>query len=879
VSRSDVRELNLKFEPVNPVEQVPLGARDVEDCFTLFLGRLPQEEAARLLLQGELDSVLRELLESEEFLRQVLTPLMLREALPQERVTPAPAHRLIDWCQRRLPIGAGTRSMAGAARTWAQLLEVLLADADLVGVADRLANAQVDQLLRERVQNQPISKVRRSVVGAIDAASALEVRGWALDLCDKSTPVTLELYADNLFMGSITCAESRPDVKEAVGGEGLCGFHYRIPASRRAGLAGGRLLTAIDSVSRERIGTPVSVHAELTAGLDILGTTRGELVQLREILERIEARLPDLGRAASVPLEAYNEYWERFYRPAVDLQVQQRSSAAALSYRPLISVVLPIWNSQSRLLDKAIESVRSQTYDRWELIICDDASMPSDELRQLLDHHQRDPRVRLIEGQERGGIAVNTNRGLAAAGGDYIALLDHDDELAPEALFVVAGALQERRYGVVYSDEDRIEEDELGRTVHHTPFFKPAFDPDLLLSMNYICHLMVVRRDVMAATSGLRPQFDGAQDHDFLLRATAELAAEDIRHIPRILYHWRVTAGSVSRSPALAQTIQTNIVAVVQEHLNRQGLAAAAETHADPVGAARAFATRIRWRLPAEAPLVSIIIPTRDRLDLLRPCVDSVLRSAAHYPGAIEVLIVDNDSAEPATAAWLAEATDPRVRVLSFRGAFNWSAINNSAAREARGEVLIFLNNDTVVLTQDWCGELTANALRPDVGAVGARLLYADGTLQHAGVVLGVEGVAGHDSVGEAPEEGGYFGRSHLQRSALAVTGACLATRREVFERSGGFDATHLKVAFNDVDYCLRLRDTGYRIVYNPFAVLYHFESKSRGLDLSEAKLARRRAEAATFRGRWRLIVDTDPFYNPHFERFARPFDRLRSPP
>jgi len=341
-----------------------------------------------------------------------------------------------------------------------------------------------------------------------------------------------------------------------------------------------------------------------------------------------------------------------------------------------------------------------------------------------------------------------------------------------------------------------------------------------------------------------------------------------------------VTPGSVSRTPALALTIQENIVAVVQEHLARVAPGARAEAHSDLLGAARVFATRVRWPLPAAAPCVSIIIPTRDRLDLLRPCVEGILRSAPRYPGPLDLIVVDNDSAEAASREYLkALSESAQARVIPFRGPFNWSAINNHAARQARGEVLIFLNNDTVVLAEDWCAELTANALRPEVGAVGARLLYQDGTLQHAGVVLGVEGVAGHDSVGEAPERGGYFGRSHVQRSAAAVTGACLATRRELFEHIGGFDEIHLKVAFNDIDYCLRLARAGYRIVYNPFAVLYHFESKSRGYDLSESKVARNRAEAAAFRSRWRAIVDRDPYYNPHFERYARPFDRLGAPP
>jgi GT2 family glycosyltransferase len=255
--------------------------------------------------------------------------------------------------------------------------------------------------------------------------------------------------------------------------------------------------------------------------------------------------------------------------------------------------------------------------------------------------------------------------------------------------------------------------------------------------------------------------------------------------------------------------------------------------------------------------------------------------SVVTYPGEYEILLVDNDSAEPATLSYFASlSANPRIRLIRFRGPFNWSAINNAAARDAQGEVLIFINNDTVVLTKDWCVELVANALREDVGAVGARLLYADGTIQHAGVLLGIEGVAGHESVGDTPQSGGYFGRSQLLRSAGAVTGACLATRRAIFsEMDGGFDELTLQVAFNDVDYCMKVRKAGYRVVYNPFAVLYHFESKSRGREISEAQQTRHRAEAAAFRLRWKDAEIVDPYYNPHFERFARPFERLQPPP
>lgn len=858
----------------------PADARDVDEIFNLLLGRPPDADSLRLCIDADLRALAGEIMQSEEFRTAVLACVLLREPLPHARVAVSPPQRLLDWIQRRLPVGPASRRLAGAASSWLQLLEVLLADADFVASAPDLAAAQIDQVLRERIDALPFSKITRCVVGSIDSASAVEIRGWALDLCDREAPVTLELYADNLFIGAITCADSRPDVKEAMGGGGLCGFLFRVPAARSGLFAHGRQLIAVDSVSRVPVAAGTSIQADLTAGLDILSATRREVAQMREMLQRIEARLPDLGRLASVPLEAYGDYWDRFYRDAPDRLEAQRREAAAFGFSPLVSIVMPTWNGNLRLLDLAIESVAAQTYERWELIVCDDASSRSDEFDRFIRRHAADPRRRFVEGAERIGIAGNTNRGIAAATGEYIAFLDHDDELAPDALFAMVRALQERRYGLLYSDEDRIEENGLGRTVHHTPFFKPGFDGDLLLSMNYICHLVLVRRDVANAAGGLNARFDGAQDHDFLLRITETIEAADIRHIPRILYHWRVTPGSVSRTPDLALRIQDNIVAAVQEHLQRRGCAAIAETHADPWGAARPFAARVRWQLPASAPAVSVIIPTRDRLDLLRPCIDSLLRTADRYPGPLEILIVDNDSSDPATHEYFAAAAaSPLVRVTGYHGTFNWSAINNAAARGATGEVLIFLNNDTVVIADDWCVELVANALRSDVGAVGARLLYADGTLQHAGVVLGVEGVAGHDSVGEAPEAGGYFGRSHVQRGASAVTGACLATRRELFERLGGFDEVNLKVAFNDVDYCLRVAGAGLRVVYDPFCVLYHYESKSRGHDLSEAKQARHRAEAAIFRRRWSEVVDADPFYNAHFERFARPFDRMKAPP
>jgi GT2 family glycosyltransferase len=858
----------------------PASARDVENSFVVFLGRRPGRHPSDLQDSEDILALVGRLVGGDEFEAQVLGPLLLREALPHAAIDEVLPLVLIDWAQLSLPICADTRRAIGGSRTWAQLLELLLSDETLAQASPRLQEANIDGILRTRLEKEPLSKTKHSVVGAVDSASAFEVRGWAVDLCDKSVPVILEFLADGVFIGTAICNESRPDVQDCVGGTGNFGFTFRIATSHRLSFAGGRTLKAVASQTHSQIGESVVVYSDAARSWDVIADARKEIAEVRKICERIEARLPEIGRTASVPTEAYSEYWERFYRLSPDTIAGQRDHCRSLGYRPLISVIVPTWTSDTRLLDKALRSLKAQSYDNWEVVITDDAS-DSDELRSLLRRYSGDSRIRCIESAERGGIAINTNRGIEAARGEYIAFLDQDDELAKDALYSIVLALQERRYRLIYSDEDRIDEDELGKCVHHTPFFKPDFDPDLLLAQNYICHLVVLRRDVIDEAGGFHAGLEGAQDHDLLLRVVEKCQGQDIHHVQRVLYHWRVNRQSFSNTAQNTDAIQKNIVLAVADHLKRRDLSATVEEHADPVGTGRQFATRVRWSSSSLASKVSIIIATRDGVDLLRPCIESVLGSIENSPVPVEILLVDNDSIDPATLDYMAGLSSiPAIRRLCFRGAFNWSAINNTAAAEATGDVVIFLNNDTVVLTKDWCLELVTNAMRPDVGAVGARLLYADGTIQHAGVVVGIEGVAGHECVGETPEAGGYFGRGHLLRSAAAVTGACMATRRSLFQQmDGGFDELNLKVAFSDIDYCMRVREAGFRVVYNPFAVLCHLESKSRGRELTQAQKARHHAEALRFRARWGDADDLDPYYNLHFERYARPFDRLRPPP
>ena len=499
--------------------QDTLDSRDVANCFALFLGRLPDKAFFGALAISTLSALLRDIFGADEFKAAVLQPVLLREDLPHSKLEDTPPLTLIDWVQRRLPIGASTCRASGGARTWTQLLELLLSDATLVALAPHLAEAGVDSILRQRLEKEPWAKVKRSVIGVVDAASAFEVRGWAVDLCDKSSPVVLEFYADNFFLGSMSCDEPRTDVLDAVGGDGRYGFAFKISAAHRASFAGGRMLVTLDSLTHVPICSGSMVYSDAARQWDVMSATRNELAEMRQALDRIEARLPEMGRMASIPIEAYDEYWARFYRPSPEILAEQRLQSERLTYRPLISVVLPTWNSDTRLLDKAINSVRAQTYGRWELVITDDAS-DADELRLLQRRYAPDARIRRLEASARGGIAANTNRGIAAAQGDYIAFLDHDDELAPDALFHIALSLQECRYALLYSDEDRIEENAFGRCVHHTPFFKPGFDPDLLLALNYICHLVVLRRDVVAAIGGLRT---GSREHRIMICCFAPL--------------------------------------------------------------------------------------------------------------------------------------------------------------------------------------------------------------------------------------------------------------------------------------------------------------------------------------------------------------------
>lgn len=540
-----------------------------------------------------------------------------------------------------------------------------------------------------------------------------------------------------------------------------------------------------------------------------------------------------------------------------------------LSHKPLISIVMPVYNTPEDLLREAVASVRTQIYENWELCIADDASAESHVARVLKELKDADGRIKIVTRETNGHIALASNSALAIAQGEFVALMDHDDVLPEHALFEVVVAINGNPdAAIIYTDEDKI--DENGQ--RFDPYFKPDFSYDQLLGQNLISHFGVYRRSLLKEIGGFRDGFTGSQDYDLALRSVAASDCQNVVHIPKVLYHWRQmsTASSFSQSD-LNQCISSSRRAL-RDHLDGSASAEGKESLVleNPIVPVW---NRVKFPMPAEEPSVTVIIPTRDRSELLRQCANGLLRRTDYR--RLEVIVVDNDSVEPETFKLFEDLkNDERVSILPVAGDFNYSRLNNIAAADAEGEILLLLNNDIDVIKPDWLTELVSHAIRPDVGCVGAKLLYADGRVQHAGVRLGAghfdggRGVGSHIGLFSDRWDIGYFGSYAVTRDVGCVTAACLAVRKDVYAAVDGLDEVNLKVAFNDVDFCLRVREAGYRIIWTPFAELYHLESASRGTDQTPEKHARFMREARYMRDHWGPALDSDPFYNPNFDNY-----------
>ncbi len=558
--------------------------------------------------------------------------------------------------------------------------------------------------------------------------------------------------------------------------------------------------------------------------------------------------------------------WIRCYDTLTDAdRVAIRAHIAGFANPPLFSVIMPVYNAPEKFLRAAIDSVRRQIYPHWELCIADDASSQPYVRRVLEEYANKDARIKVVFRERNGHISAASNSALDLAIGDYIALLDQDDELTEHALYWMAAEIVAHPDAeLLYSDEDKI--DIKGR--RFDPYFKPDWNPDLLLGQNYISHLGVYRRSHVLDVGGFRERFEGSQDWDLALRFTDNVAPESIRHIPAVLYHWRSLPGSTASSlESKPYTAQAGRKAVT-EHLLRRGAAATLKDVCNGAFSLPSFAVQ-------GTPLVSIVIPTRNGVDILRQCLDSLGRT--DYPN-IEVIVIDNQSDDPEALAYLAEIGNRRGhRVLSYPHPFDYAAMHNWAVPQAQGEYICLLNNDVEVITPAWLSEMLGLAQQPGVGAVGAKLLYPDGAVQHAGVVLGLGGIASHLHRGMSEAACGYFGRAALLQTVSAVTAACMVLRKEDWLAVGGMER-RLPVAFNDVDLCLRLREQGLRNVWTPSALLYHYESKTRGADTREGQLRRFAQEHAYMQWRWGALLSHDPAYNPNLTLSTEDFS-LAYPP
>ncbi len=680
------------------------------------------------------------------------------------------------------------------------------------------------------------------------AVSTVPVEMAVLDSDKKKMPVKVERYQ------RIDVVDLFDEMKV----DEMSGFHIELrPIPKKSVYLAFR--AGEHRMLREFKTDPVSFRAERAGHLAKKGT---EYLKYHGVMALAEKSYNKLFNPAMKPV-IYAD-WIKKHLPSERVLAKQRKDV--FDPAPLFSIVVPLYRTPEKYLRELVDSVRAQSYENWELILSDGSGADSP-LTDILDRLvPEDARIRVIHNRRQLNISENTNAAIEVSKGDYIVFCDHDDLLAPNALYENACMIRkDPETELLYSDEDKIG---IGEK-YMQPNLKPDYDPDFLTSVNYICHLLVVKRTLVDRVGLLDPAFDGAQDYDFILRCTEQ--TEKIVHIPKILYHWRFFEGSTAANPESKTYAFDAGCRAIQAHYDRLGWPAVSMPGEYP----GIYRTKWNW---GTTPRVTVLIPNKDHVEDLKKCLKSIDRGE-RYPD-LEILIVENNSTEQETFDYYRTLTeqDERVRVVYYEGGFNFSAINNFGARYATGEYLFLLNNDTEFISSDVITEMLGFAQRPDVGIVGARLYYEDNTIQHAGVIVGWGGIAGHAFVNQSRGETGYQHRIICQQDLSAVTAACLMVRKSVFDEVGGL-TEELAVAFNDIDFCMKVRKAGYLIVYDPYAELYHYESKSRGLDQGNPeKVKRFQREMDIFQKRWpEILRDGDPYYNPNLSMVTQDFSLKRN--
>jgi GT2 family glycosyltransferase len=705
------------------------------------------------------------------------------------------------------------------------------------------------------------------VLSCVDGLRNGGIEGWVLRT-ERTAPAlqggaTLRIEWNGVTVGYTHGDRARLDVAQAYDAPAGCGFRFVPPtATRVPGATVFRLFLMPENIELE--GSPATVRFASNADEDQLL----EIVQAADRLEREAAQLRRRVRyllpAQTYELEQYDEWF-----PLYVADLRRRVAAGRMPGReqPMVSVVCPIYRPARAHFEAAVRSVLAQTYANWELILVDDCSGDPALTASIEAFAAEDPRVRIATRHRNGGISEATNTAIKAAKGTWVALFDHDDLLLDVALEAMVAALRPETR-LAYSDEDKVEES--GR--HVEPALKPDWNHRYLMGINYVCHLTMLRRDLLTQVGPLRKAYDGAQDHDLLLRAAEVLQVEEILHVPEILYHWRKTPQSTASSGSNKTYAAAAGAKAISDHLARIGRPAAVT----PIRGMTLYSQA--WQTTAE-PSVTVIIPYKDQIAITERCLEALDRNTAYRNW--QLVLVDNWSTDADAKDFAKRAAKrKRTQVLRVEEPFNFSRLNNLAVKTAPAEYYVFLNNDLFVTDPDWLRAAVNEALVDDqVGIVGGKFLYPNGTVQHVGVVTGVGGIAGHSFLGIPGDDGGYCGRALVAQELTAVTAAGMLVRAKAFDAVGGFDEEYLPVAFNDVDLCLRVRQAGYRVIMTPAFAGEHHESLSRGLDTRPEHEGRVFHEIETMRERWGDLLNADPAYSRYFALVAKTYSELVPPP
>lgn len=703
-----------------------------------------------------------------------------------------------------------------------QSLELFLRDGEERVSIWEISADELDELIKENLVEYHLDRVE------ILYDTMLEIQGWVVDQ-RGSVEVTVHQEDASLLDCRISRGR-RPDVVE----------RRNLDEEYKTQEIGFRISAALPEIK----GGEIILHF---CGDSVTKTYTIDIEELRK-QNKPKGFLSRLFGKESVAEGGY-EAW--LARHKVDKRTLRRQKHSAFAQKPLISIVIPLYCTPLPYLKELLESVRRQSYENWQLCLADGS--PDDKAKEFIEkHYGREKRIVYRKLEENGGISANTNEAVALAAGEYLMLCDHDDTLEQDALYEIVKAINDTGADVLYTDEDKVSMD--GRH-YFDPNFKPDFNLFRLRENNYICHIFVVKKSLTDETGLLRSEFDGAQDFDFILRCCEK--AQKITHIPKVLYHWRCHMDSTAADPSSKAYAYEAGRKAVREHYQRLGIDAKVEMTERP-GWYRSH-VKVQGN-----PLISVIIPNKDHTDDLELCLFSMTRKSTYRN--YEILIVENNSEKEETFEYYRKLPDryPKARVLTWEKEFNYSAINNFAAKEAKGEYLLFLNNDVEILTPDWMEEMLQNCQQENVAAVGAKLYYPDDTIQHAGVVLGLGGIAGHIMCRASKEDPGYFGRMISVQEISAVTAACMMVKKSDFDAVGGLDET-FQVAFNDIDLCMKFRAAGKKIIFTPYAELYHYESKSRGLEDTPEKQFRFDKEVKRFQEKWAQQLEMeDPYYSPN---------------